>query len=187
MQFLSAVLSYQDKRLVRGDGDTYRIVPADGVEARPFTLDRDTATASDDLDLLGLDHPLMLAELGRWRSVPPEELGISVTEGVDDLVTLSIWLVESSASAGERKASLHAIAVNPAGTRVPHVERQAERYFSLESVPPRIGLDERVRVMGGLIEPSLQRELKAKGLVAADGGYSSKLVGYVEIYPRGRG
>jgi hypothetical protein len=41
------------------------------------------------VELMGLDHPLMQEELGRWRSVPPEEIGIAVAGDVEEPVLLS--------------------------------------------------------------------------------------------------
>jgi hypothetical protein len=57
----------------QGDDETYDLVTVDGTRRARFTLNRDTATSSDDVELMGLDHPLVQEELGRWRSVPPEE------------------------------------------------------------------------------------------------------------------
>ncbi|WP_258530026.1 hypothetical protein, partial [Pseudomonas aeruginosa] len=37
------------------------------------------ATSSDNVELMGLDHPLIQEELGRWRSVAPEDIGIAVS------------------------------------------------------------------------------------------------------------
>ena len=57
--------------VIKVDDETYDLVTVDGVRRARFTLNRDTATARDDVELLGLDHPLVQEELGRWRSVPP--------------------------------------------------------------------------------------------------------------------
>ena len=88
-----------------------------------FTLNRDTATISDDLELMGLDHPMVQEELGRLRSVPPEDIGISVLGDIDAPVLLSLWMVEASGSNGERRVVVQPIAVKQDGTRVPAIER----------------------------------------------------------------
>jgi hypothetical protein len=67
-----------------------------------FTLNRETATSNDNVELLGLDRPLVQEELGRWRIVPPEDLGIAVAADVDDPVLLSFWMVEASGKNGGR-------------------------------------------------------------------------------------
>ena len=46
---------------------------------------------------MGLDHPPVQEELGRWRSVSPEEFDIAVEGDVEVPVLLSFWMVEASA------------------------------------------------------------------------------------------
>ena len=58
---------------------------------------------------MGLDHPLVQEELGRWRSVPPEEVGIAVSGDVDEPILLSLWIVEASAGKGERRVVVQPI------------------------------------------------------------------------------
>lgn len=77
--FLSTAVSDRQQRLVKLDDQTYDLVTVDGTLRARFTLDRDTATAQEGIELLGLDHPIVQEELGRWRSVPPEEVGVAVS------------------------------------------------------------------------------------------------------------
>jgi hypothetical protein len=146
-----------------------------------FSLNRDTATGSDDVELMGLDHPLMQEELGRWRSVPPEEIGIAVSGDVEEPVLLSFWMVEASASKGERRVVVQPIAVKQDGTRVPVVERQCERYMQMPPSAPKFSAQQRIDLFSRVVEPTLQRELKHKGAANGDGSYSAELIGYVEI------
>jgi len=80
----------------RGDASTDDLVSAEGTQKKRFTLDRDTATANDAVDLMGLDHPLIQQELGRWRSLPPEQLGVALSGGEVGRTLLSLWLVETA-------------------------------------------------------------------------------------------
>ena len=80
--FLSTALTERNLKVVMVDEETLDLVGLDGVRQKRFTLDRETATTSHDFDLLGMDHPIVQEELGRWRSVPPEELGVSL-EGAE--------------------------------------------------------------------------------------------------------
>src|SRR5690606_36441366 len=97
VRFLSAAVADRQQRLVKIDDETYDLVTADGTRRARFTLSRDTATSSDNVELMGLDHPLIQEELGRWRSVPPEDIGIAVSGDVGAPVLLSLWMVETSA------------------------------------------------------------------------------------------
>lgn len=144
-------------------------------------LNRETATTSDDFDLLGLDHPVVQEELGRWRSVPPEELGVSLDGGEFGQGILSVWMVEASNSAGERKTTIQPIAVNLVGQRVPAAERQVEAVLRAKTLPPIMSVEQRLELFYGHVEPTLQRELKHKGAASGDGSYSAELIGYVEF------
>ncbi|WP_291996724.1 SNF2-related protein [Candidatus Accumulibacter sp. ACC012] len=181
VRFLSAAVADHQQRLVKVDDDTYDLVTVEGARRVRFTLNRETATSNDNVDLMGLDHPLVQEELGRWRIVPPEDLGIAVAAEVDGTVLLSLWVVEASGKNGERRVVVQAIAVKQDGTRVPAVERQCERYLQSPPTLPRFSLEERLDVFSQAVEPALQRELKHKGTANGDGSYSAELIGYVEV------
>ena len=181
VRFLSAAVADRQQRLVKVDDETYDLVTVDGARRTRFTLNRDIATGSDDVELMGLDHPLMQEELGRWRSVPPEEIGIAVASDVEEPVLLSFWMVEMSAGKGERRVVVQPIAVKVDGTRVPTVERQCERFLQSATTEPKFSPEQRLDLFSRAVEPTLQRELKHKGAANGDGSYSAELIGYVEI------
>ncbi|HBO4449829.1 TPA: DEAD/DEAH box helicase family protein [Pseudomonas aeruginosa] len=181
VRFLSAAVADRQQRLVKIDDETYDLVTVDGTCRARFTLSRDMATSSDNVELMGLDHPLIQEELGRWRSVAPEDIGIAVSGDVDAPVLLSLWMVETSAGNGERRVVLQPIAVKQDGTRVPAVERQAEQYLKAPVTLPMFEPEQRQELFAHVVEPTLQRELKHKGAANGDGSYSAELIGYVEI------
>lgn len=156
------------QKLVKVDDETYDLVTVDGARRARFTLNRDRATSRDDLELMGLDHPLVQEELGRWRSVPPEDVGIAVTGDVDEAELLSLWMVEASSGNGERRVVVQPIAVKQDGTRVPVVERQCERYLQAATAIPRFSPELRLDLFSRAVEPTLQRELKHKGAANGD-------------------
>jgi hypothetical protein len=185
VRFLSAAVADRQQRLVKIDDETYDLVTADGTRRARFTLSRDTATSSDNVELMGLDHPLIQEELGRWRSVPPEDIGIAVSGDVGAPVLLSLWMVETSAGNGERRIVVQPIAVKQDGTRVPAVERQVEQYLQAPVTSPEFAPEQRQELFEQVVEPTLQRELKHKGAANGDGSYSAELIGYVEIVNQG--
>ncbi len=182
VNFLSAAVSDRQQKLVKIDDETYELITIDGTLRARFTLNRDTATSRDDLELMGLDHPLVQEELGRWRSTPPEDVGIAVTGDLDEPVLLSFWMVEASTANGERRVVVQTIAVKQDGTRIPTVERQCERYLRAPTTSPKLLPGQRLELFSHVVEPALQRELKHKGTANGDGSYSAELIGYVEIY-----
>jgi SNF2 family DNA or RNA helicase len=186
VRFMSSAVADHKQRMVKVDDETYDLEAIDGARRARFTLNRDTATSNDGLELMGLDHPLVREELGRWRSLPPEEIGIAVAGDLDEAVLLSFWMVEASSGKGERRVVVQPIAVKQDGTRVPSVERQFERYMKAPSATPVLSPDWRISLFSQTVEPALQRELKHKGAANGDGSYSAELIGYVEIVTAGK-
>lgn len=181
VNFLSAAVADRQQKLIKIDKETFDLVTLDGTRRARFTLNRDVATSADELELIGLDHPLIQEEMGRWRSVPPEEIGIAVSADLDAPVLLTLWVIESSTGSGERRTALHSIAVRQDGTRVATVERQADRYFRAPPGLPIFKSEQRLNLFSETVEPSLQRELKHTGAANGQGGYSAELIGYIEI------
>ena len=186
VRFLAAAIVDRRQKLIKVDDETYDLVSVDGTLRTRFTLNRDTATSHDDVDLMGLDHPLIQEELGRWRSLPPEDVGIAVAADVEDPILLSLWIVEASTGNGERRVVVQPIAVKQDGTRVPAVERQCERYLQAPDAAPMYPPEHRLEIFARAVEPTLQRELRHKGAASGDGSYSAELIGYVEIIGRQR-
>lgn len=181
VRFMSAAVADRQQRLAKVDDETYDLVNVDGACRARFTLNRETATSSDSLELMGLDHPLVQEELGRWRSVPPEDVGLAVRAEVDEPVLLSIWMVETLGKSGDRRLVVQPIAVKEDGTRVPAVERKCESYLQAPVALPKFSAEQRLDMFARAVEPMLQRELKHKGAATGDGSYSAELIGYVEI------
>lgn len=181
VRFMSAAVADRQQRLVKVDDETYDLVNVDGACRARFTLNRERATGSDSLELMGLDHPLVQEELGRWRSVPPEDVGLAVLADVDEPVLLSIWMVETSGKSGDRRLVVQPIAVKEDGTRAPAIERKCESYLQAPVALPKFSAEQRLDMFARAVEPTLQRELKHKGAATGDGSYSAELIGYVEI------
>ena len=180
VQFLGAAVADRNWRLVKVDASTYDLVSPDGAPKKRFTLDRDTATTNDAVDLMELDHPLVKEELGRWRSLPPEQLGVALSGSDLGRMLLSLWLVETATGTLEKRVSVQPIAVRSDGTRVPGVERQVSQILHSVATQPFFSADERVSLFANSVEPTLQRELKHKA-GNREGGFSAELIGYAEL------
>lgn len=179
--FLSGALVDKGQRLMRVGENGLTVVSDDGREGQRFTTDRDSATAQEGLELLGIDHVLVQEELSRWQSLEPEELGLAV-EGTDEgVVLLAIWQVRTSAGDGGKRTLLLPIAVRPDGTRVPPVERKFEELLQSRPTTPQLPPAERLQLFQQLIEPALQRELKHRGATQGSESYSAELIAYVEV------
>jgi len=181
VKFFEAAMRERGRRLIRLDDGTYDLVDTDGKRIAKFTLDRDKATSEEQLDLMGLDHPLIQEELGRWRTLSPDRIGISVAGEMDDTILLSLWMIETSTSKGERHVFIQPIAIKLDGTRIPSIEHTADIHFQKPPANPRLSPEKRLMMFAQIIEPTLQRELKHKMAASGDGGYSAELIGYIEL------
>lgn len=181
VQFLASALQNRNQRLVKVDNQTYDVMAAEDTFICRFTLDRDTATSDEKVELLGLDHPLVQEELGRWRSLPPEELGVALSAPNKGPVLISHWLVETSTRNGEKKIFVQSIAVDANGTRVPATEKQFSKILKLPTANKHMEAEERLSLFNLTVEPTLQREIKHKGAADGDGSYSAELIGYAEL------
>lgn len=181
VEFLSSALADKNLQLSKVDTETIDLLTVDGTRRTRFTLNRDVATSSETCDLLGLDHPAVQEELGRWRTLSPESLGVALAGNGIGPALLSLWRVESINGQGEKRTIIQSIATGADGTRLPTIERQVDLVLRLPPADPFLGVDERLRVFSQLVEPSLQRELKHKGAASGDGSYSAELIGYLEI------
>ncbi len=181
LKFLSASLADRNQSLVKIDNTTYDLISATGSKSMRISLDRDKAAAQDELALLGLDHPLVAAELERWRNLPPEELGIIVSSPVEQPSVLTLWLVEAAEIGGGRRTVLQPIAFSRSGARVPSIEKHSEELFNALPASNTLTMSARTVILEKQVEPALQRELEHKKVVSENGSYTAKLVGYVEI------
>ena len=181
VDFLSMAIADRELHIIETNRQTFEIESLDGAKRIKFTLDRDVATSSENIELIGLDHPIVQEELGRWRSIPPEELGAALDGNGDGPALISLWLVETTNSTGEKCTLIQPIAVRPDGTRLPALERQVGVLMKRQPATPFLETGDRIKLFYKAVEPSLQRELRHKGTANDVGSYSADLVGYLEV------
>lgn len=148
-----------------------------------LTTDRDAANASDALALLGLDHPLIQAEIARWQALPPEQLGLAVSGTQGESAILSLWRVEAGTRTGQRQVRLHPIAIDGSGRRLPSIERHVDAVLRSAPARPAWSNEHRLALLTTVAEPALQRELRQRATDGETGGYAAELIGYVELVP----
>jgi hypothetical protein len=158
----------------------YELRFSDGRSVK-LTTKREKAKEQPEIELLGLDHPLVQDLLNRFRQVPPEALGISVrgSNGIPAVITL--WHVECGSATAETRTHIQPIAVNLQGQRQPALEKAPELVFKSVGTAPTWKREDRSRVLKDLIEPMLQREIIHRGLAADGAGFASNLIGWIEV------
>ena len=178
--FLTAAMEESGHRVRAIEKSVYEIEFADGRKLK-FTTDREIGKDRQDLELIGLDHTLVQELLDRYKRVPVEAIGVAVQSDHAPDGVVSLWFVESHGKAGERKGTVQAVAVDPTGQRLPLLERAVENVFHYASAEPTLSLDARLAVLRRDLEPMLYRDLQHRGVVAEEMGFSSELVGWIEV------
>jgi hypothetical protein len=136
----------------------------------------------ENIQLLGLDHPLITAYLRKYRDLPPEEIGIRVRSGDNGKGVLAVWAVEARGDKGQIKRAVVTLAVDENGKRQMAWERHAEMFWQ-ERPDTQNGKhrDEKLALMRDVLEPMIHRELDHRNLAKGSGGFDARLIGWVEI------
>lgn len=153
----------------------------DGEGETLLTTERELSLSRENVQLLGLDHPIVAAYLRKFREVPPHDLGISVQspDGTDGY--LAAWAVEARGDKGQLKRMIVTLGIDGEGGRHVAWERQPEKMWRSTASPDngRRG-DSKIAALRDTLEPMLQRELEHRGLGKASRGFEAKLIGWVE-------
>ncbi len=166
--------------IVRKDQNLYEIREHEKGGVHSFTTDRDVSRQKEDLELLGLDHPLIQENIRKWKDSEPVHLGLSVKGNPEQPVILTWWLIEILKGKGERQSVILPLAVDTAGTRIPAMEKKGEEIFHAPPVRPKFDLQTRISIYRDILEPMLHRELRYRNLIQNEGGFSAKMICWVE-------
>ena len=180
VQFLCAAMLENGQQVKWLDKKTFEILPQEVNSKVKFTTDRERAREEEGLELMGIDHPLMLKALKHWQGLEPEMLGVAVN-GDDGPAVVSWWLIRAEGKNGEHRRFVQPLAVSVEGKRVPKLEREGIDLLKREPGQTSLPLEKRQELLRDTIEPMIQRELSHRSFVPENGGYSSELIGWVEV------
>ena len=179
VQFLRTALSEDGQQLAPTVDGLYAVTSGgNGQPEVKLATQRHQSLVRQDVQLLGLDHPLVASLMERYRSLPSHEIGIQVRSPDRRKGVLAIWSVTTHGERGETKTLVVPLAIDAAGQRLPSWERQPDRLF--QAAPAEGKSSSFPSVLGEIIEPMLQRELQHRGISVAPRGYDSRLIGWVE-------
>jgi SNF2 family DNA or RNA helicase len=181
VRFLGAATADQGQKIVKITDEVYELRGPNAEMIVRFTTNRDLARERDDVDLLGIDHPVIKQALERWRGLPPEELGVAVQSDGQGAGVLSWWMVESNTAKGEQRLYLVPLATRPDGTRMPSWEKQADKLMHGAPAAPTFDIAQRRQILRDHLEPMLQRELRHRGIADNTGAFSARLAGWFEL------
>lgn len=180
-RFLSDVASAEGTAFTSRGDKLFAWVDPESKADTLLTTDRELSLARENVQLLGLDHPLVAASLKKYRDLPAENLGLRVNAPEGQKGVLTAWAVEAKGEKGQLKRTVALIAVDPEGRRLAAWERQPEKLWRAQpATQPSATTEGSVSLLHSVIEPMLKRELEFRGLVTGGGGFEAKLIGWVE-------
>ena len=181
VEFLRAAVENNGGSYRQLDDLRFELITDSNASPIVCTLDRDHALADENLELIGIDHPITDQLIDQWRVAEPTRLGATAALGLDQPVAISIWLVHSFGSRQDAGAHLVPIAIDREGKRVPVIEKQYRDYFKAPTGRPQFEQAERTALLHEHIEPTLQRELSYRGIANPEMGYSTELLAWIEV------
>ena len=180
VRFLRASVEEDGKRLSQvADGQFVITNEGSPLAESRLTTVRAESLMRPDVELIGLDHPLVVSYMSRYRNLPIQDIGVQVQATDHRTGVVSIWLVTTKGERGESRTALVPLAVDLQGQRMPSWERQIDDLY--QRSPPATPTRDRPELLTQVLEPMLQRELLHRGVIGERRGYDARLVGWIEI------
>lgn len=144
-----------------------------------FTTDRDLAIKEDNLDLVGLEHPVIRDLMRAYRSLDNTVRAVAGNiKGIASSGLVYIWLIQTQAKDAQLTKYIIPIAVTEDGGRAPWLEKLGEKLLSLHELPQNdvfkwkdLAVQNKQR-----ISEILHRDLQYSGMIEENMSYSSKLL-----------
>lgn len=180
IQFLRTAVQLDGGTLKESNSNTLMVAEAKaGYGDTQFTTDRDTSLEDETLELMGLDHPLVVNYMKQYRDLSLEEIGVRVKSPDNRSGVLSLWHITTQGDKGETKTIVLPLGVDTEGQRVPAWERQADNLF--QAPPAQADSANRQHLLTDTLEPMILRELTHRGIISENRAYDAKLIGWVEV------
>lgn len=174
------------KNAITIEGGKYRKKPEDLFEISVnsgfslFSTNRELYIEDDKVDLLGIDHPLVVNYIERYQNLDPEQIGIQVQSNDTITGVLSIWYVEAQGAKKEIKTYVIPLSSSFSGNRIPQWERNVSDLFHLPPYKGDLNYN-RDTFLKETFGPMLQRELVHRGIISENKDYTTKLIGWIEL------
>ena len=180
MDFIKTALEIDNKKVLELEYGIYQVVSSNGSPELRFTTDRERSIEVENVDLIGLDHPIVQKYITKYRELSPGEVGIRVRSADYQTGVLSLWFIEVTGERRENKYCIVPIAIDSINNqRLVSWEKQVDYIYKLP--PNSVYKPCSNEIVEGILESMLQRELLQRGLLGVEQGYTATLVGWVEV------
>lgn len=165
----------------RSDGMYVLELP--GIPSMLFTTDREVALKAVEINLLGLEHPIIQSWLDKFSNLPPEARGVRLASPeVQESGLLTVWQVVVQAAGGQVNQRVVRLGITPNGERSTQLERLGRDLLALHvSETPKINLDRIASLVNGTTIEMLRRDLAHSGVLTQEASFSKQLIGLVEV------
>jgi len=183
VKFVSRSARLSDWNFINKNENTWTIeIPGD--QKAMFTTDRDRALQDENLQLLGLEHPIVnqLLKLHTSEQSGPRAL----TGKLQDIAgsgLLTLWKINTQGKDGQASHHIVRIGISEEGERAPWLERIDEKLLSIEEPKSKqleewksLAADNKTR-----IQELLHRELSFSGIINEEMSYSATPLAVIGI------
>jgi len=159
-------------------------VSLDGRSTTQVTTNRDRAKESEDLTLLGLEHPLVLNLMTDHTSLGASDRAVAgkLPDAEECRGCLTIWRIETHGGKGQFHRRIVSIGLDEAGERSRRVEQAEMRLRDLQ--PVRTALfdrDRRTSLVRRDLPEMIRRELAHAGSLPEGASFSARLLAWIEL------
>jgi hypothetical protein len=166
-------------------GDTRWQWKTPGGTATEFTTDRNLAVQNENIQLLGLEHPVVRKLLSAYADLQPENRFLcGKINDLPDSGLLMVWKIETHGKNGQTSFHIVRLGINSQGERAPWVEKLRDEFLSIQPDKNAFTFwQEQAIANKTKIQETLQRELRYSGIIDDEISYSAKplaVIGCIE-------
>jgi superfamily II DNA or RNA helicase len=153
-------------------------VPGFGEPLR-FVTDRDQATMHANVQLLGIDHPMVAKLIDLAGNLGPENIGISVARNGAETGLATCWKIVATDEKGRRTVRMVNLAIDMKGNRVPLLEKSFVTLFTRKPMHTSSAVEP--DKMELFLNQAVQRELELNNFTKGESTWHEELVAAVHV------
>jgi SNF2 family DNA or RNA helicase len=152
------------------------VLHRDGQPVVFFTTDRDEALQNEDLQLLGLEHPVVRRLIDASVSMGTDSRAAAgKLPGLPGSGLLTIWKIDSQGKDGQSNRHIVRIGMNEEGERAPWIEHLENKLFAMSAPTSKTPVDWQTlaTTRKQRLLDLLHRELSYSGIISEETSYSA--------------
>lgn len=181
LEFLKIAIQMDGNSFETIHSSVFKIVHSNN-ETLVVTTNREESIQNSEMELIGIDHPLVIKFIEKYKSLAPQELGVLISSSeIQETLFCSIWHIDIKNEKGEKWNYILPIVIDD----------KFKRYDSFESNLPKIFLIKPKQIdpifsksnneILNKIETIVEREIHYRGWVNDKQNYHTKLIGWIEF------